>query len=76
MVEAARDEIQVRHLSRRRGRPPVSRSDELDVEPGAPGGIGDLRRQPVAQRLRVVAQSGRRAKLLQVDLGLQVGGPK
>ena len=54
----------------------MSRSDELDVEPGAPGGIGDLRRQPVAQRLRVVAQSGRRAKLLQVDLGLQVGGPK
>ena len=53
-----------------------SERDELDVEPGAPGGIVDLGRQPVAERERIVAQSGRRAKLLEVDPGLEVGRPE
>ena len=59
MIEASRDELQVRQLvAGEDGRLCLER-DELDVEPVAPGGIADLGRQPVAQRLRIVAQSGR-----------------
>ncbi len=47
--------------------------DELGVEPVAPVRLGDLVGEPGAQGHRVVAQAGRRAELLHVDLGLEVG---
>ena len=76
VCEAARHVLQVRQRLARERRGLGLERDQLDVEPGPAVGFGDLGRQTVPQGGRVLAQAGRRAKLLHVDRRLEIRRPE